>query len=375
MSDDESLKNEKSDSEEDESFGDEQVNLIQINRVLDKKTKKENMRTISKKRKNISNIIFDSKKKKIIGCYCPDPEELDNFLKNCEIREIKDEEYTSQDIFPENIFDPTAFIERYYENMNPKQPISLEELCLKIQKIDLDIPDSMNVNSEIYAPEPKIILNGNELMKNMIDKEILDSKERKNFNELISEIKKKDITKIIKEDKLDIIFDLDNTCICAFLIKLEDYIKLKRIYPEKNSKLFILYMNNKKGYFCLFIREGLREFINYVKSFCNFHINTLANYGESLKNLLEKELGIKFLKFKSRKDKESKKYLEHLKLKLKNCVIFDDQPSVWERDKLNVIISKKFIEKEFFFFLCQKGNDQKFFLEEYLSIYFPFFLL
>jgi hypothetical protein len=253
--------------------------------------------------------------------------------------------------------------------MNPKQPISLEELCLKNQKIDINIPESFNVNPEIYVPEPNIILNGNELMKSMIEKETLDSKQREDFNELISEIKKMDISKIIKEDKLDIIFDLDNTCIHAFYIKQEDYIHLKRIYPEKKPKLFSLYMNEKNMFFCLFIREGLKEFINYVKPFCNFHINTLGNYGENLKNILEKELGIKFMKFKAREGKESKKYLEHLELELKNCVIFDDQPSVWIKDELNVIISKRFIEKDYFFFLFKKGNNQKISVEKYLPYY------
>jgi len=378
MNDEESSKSENEiNLDEDESFDEEQPNLFQINRMIDKK-KKEDMNTLLKKKKKKSepqDIIFDANKKKIIGCYCPDLEELENFLKNCEIREIKDEEYIQKDIPKENIFDPEAFVEKYYENINPKQPISVEELCLKIQKIDLNIPELVDVNPEIYVPEPKIILNGNELMKSMIEKEILDTKQRKDFNELITEIKKMDIKAIIKEDKLDIIFDLDNTCIYAFIIKLEDYMNLKKKYPEKKMKLFNLYLNDKIVYFCLIIREGLREFINYTKEFCNFHINTLGiySYGEALKNILEKELGIKFIKFKARKERETKKFLEHLDLKLKNCVIFDDQPSVWVKDELNVIISKRFIEKDFFYFLYKMGNNQNFNLELFLSNYLPFF--
>ena len=379
MSDDESSQSRKNSSnfDEDDSFDEEQPNLFQINRIVEKK-RKENMNTLLKKRKQKfepQDIIFDAKKKKIIDCYCPDPDELDNFLKNCEIREIKDEEFAPQDTPKENIFDPSTFIEKYYENTNPNQPISLEELCLKIQKIDLNIPESVNVNPESYVPEPKIILNGNELMKSMIKKEILDIKQRKDFNELISEIKKMDIKKIIKEDKLDIIFDLDNTCIYAFIIKGEDYKKLKSMYPEKNMKLFNLIMNEKLIFFCLVIREGLKEFINYVKPFCNFHISTLGiySYGETLKNILETELDIKFKKFKARIDRENKKYLESLDLKLKNCVIFDDQPIVWVKDELNVIISKKFIEKDFFFFLCKLENNQNISGELFLSNYLPFY--
>ena len=374
MSDDERSKSENNRNSEEDKYFDEQVNLLQINNFLNKKEKEDRNTLLKKRNKKFEphNIIFDAKKKKIISCFCPDPEELENFLKNCEIREIKDEENIPQDIPEENIFDPATFIEKYCENMNPKQPISLEELCLKNQKIDLNIPESVNVNPEIYIPEPKIILNGNDLMKSMIEKEIMNTNQRKDFNKLISEIRKMDIAKIMKEDKLDIIFDLDNTCIHAFIIKQEDYLNLKKIYPEKNSKLLIFNVNEKKMFFCLFIREGLREFIDFAKPFCNFHISTLGNYREDLKKILEKELGIKFMKFKTRNNKESKKYLKDLELKLKNCVIFDDQPLVWEKDKLNVIISKKFIEKDFFFFLCKMGNYQKFNLYHYLSYYRPF---
>ena len=134
-------------------------------------------------------------------------------------------------------------------------------------------------------------------------------------------------------------------------------------------------MNGKTVYFCLIIREGLREFINYTKQFCNFHINTLgiSSYGETIKDILENELGIKFIKFKARKDREIKKYLENLELEKKNSVIFDDQPSVWIKDELNVIISKRFIEKDFFYFLYRMGNNQNFNLELFLSNYLPFF--
>ena len=273
MSDEESSKSENNiDLEEDESFDEEQPNLFQINRIIDKKRKKDMNTLLKKKKKKFEpqDLVFDAKKKQIIGCYCPDIEELEDFLKNCEIREIKDEENIPQDIPKENIFDPEVFVEKYYENKNPKQLISVEELCLKVQKLEINIPESMNVNPEIYIPEPKIILNGNELMKSMIEKEILDTKQRKDFNELISEIKKMDIAKIIKKDKLNIIFDLDNTCIHAFIVKIEDYIDLKQKYPEKNIKLFYLFMNGKTVYFCLIIREGLREFINYTKQFVIF---------------------------------------------------------------------------------------------------------
>ena len=317
MSDEESSKSENNNnSEEDESLGKKEQNLFQVNEIEDEKRKEKELNTLLKKRKKKSEFQdanFDTKKKKINNGYCKSPKEFGK--KNCDIREIKDEEESLQNIRKDNIFDPEAFIERYNENTNSKQPISLKEICPKIESKDFIIPKSMSLNPEIY----KIVSNGNELMKSMIEKETLDTKQRKNFNELISEIKKMDITKIIKEDKLDIIFkkdfnvliseikkmditkiikedkldiifDLDNTCIYAFIVKIEDYMNLKQKFPEKKIKLFNLYMNGKTVYFCLIIREGLREFINYAKPFCNFHINTLGifSYGEAIKNILEK---------------------------------------------------------------------------------------
>ena len=200
MSNDESSKNENNiNSEEDESLEKKQQNLLQVNEITDAK-RIENMNTLLKKRKKKSesqDANFEPKKKKIINGYCKSPKEFGK--KNCDIREIKDEEESPKDILKENIFDPEAFIERYYENLIPKQLISVEELYLKPQKLDENFPQSMNLNPEISFPEPNITLNRNELMKSMIEKETLDNKQRKDFNELISEIKKMDITKIIKK--------------------------------------------------------------------------------------------------------------------------------------------------------------------------------
>ena len=338
-------------SKEDKSLDEKQPNLYQINEIMDEK-RKEDMNTLLKKKKKKSESpdeISDLKKKKIIdGNY-------------------QDNENIPQDIQKGNISKPKAFIERYYDNTISKQTKSVEEL----EKNDLIIPKSMNLNPEIY----KIILNGNELMKSMIEKEILDTKQRKDFNELISEIKKMDITKIIKEDKLDIIFDLENTCVYSFDVKIEDYMNLEQKYQEKNIKLFSIVKNEKIEYICLIIRGGLKEFINYAKPFCNFHISILdnASYGEAVKNKLEKEFDIKFIKFKSRKDNNTKKYLEQLDLTQKNCVIFDDFPTTWIKDELNVIISKRYIENDYFWLQNEMENKQNFNFEVFLSNYLPFF--
>jgi len=69
--------------------------------------------------------------------------------------------------------------------------------------------------------------------------------------------------------------------------------------------------------FCaLLIRNGLSEFFEYTKSFCNFYINTLGyeNYGKEIKNNLETLYDIKFRGFKGRNNElEFKKNLYDLK--------------------------------------------------------------
>ena len=63
-----------------------------------------------------------------------------------------------------------------------------------------------------YISESKYHIK-NELLKNIMKSEILDVNQKEELNKLISEIKNKNIKDIVKKDKLDIVFDLDNTCI------------------------------------------------------------------------------------------------------------------------------------------------------------------
>ena len=111
MSNDESSKNENnSNFEEDESLEKKKQNLLQVNEIEDEK-RIEIMNSLLKKRKKNLNLkmqISNQKKKKIINGYCKIPKEFGK--KNCDIREIKDEEESLKDIKKENIFDPDAFI-------------------------------------------------------------------------------------------------------------------------------------------------------------------------------------------------------------------------------------------------------------------------
>ena len=109
--------------EENEEFSDideDRPTLLQINRKIEKIKKEENLKTMIKKRMrsdNKTDIIYDANKKKLINCFCPNIEELTEFLANCEIREIKDENELKQlNLSKENIFDPNEFIQKNCKN-------------------------------------------------------------------------------------------------------------------------------------------------------------------------------------------------------------------------------------------------------------------
>ena len=78
---------------------------------------------------------------------------------------------------------------------------------------------------------------------------------------------------------------------------------------------------------------------------------------------LENNLNIKFNKFQGRDIKNgNKKYLDNLNLETKTTLIFDDNPILWVKDYSNVIISKKFIDKEIMYlFLKDKIKNNNYF--------------
>ena len=176
--------------------------------------------------------------------------------------------------------------------------------------------------------------------------------------------------------KLNIVLDLDNTCIFAFQISHQDQLKLILKYPEKEIFFIEFMMNGNFIISALLIRKGLKEFFDFTKNFCNFYINTLGyeNYGLEIKNNLEKKFGVKFIGFKGRKNELlSKKNLYDLSLESKNAVIFDDKPIFWKReDKYNIIISKLFTDREIILDNLKRNNLENN-LYSFLKVYTPFF--
>jgi len=382
-------KSENSDSNElneedddDSEIDSDYPNLFKLNKIIEKKRRKEEQKLMEKKRKRTKNetdIVFDANKKRLEDSFIPNLEELNDFLKNCRIREIDINEIEKEleKIPKEKIFDPEKFIkENYSKEEQIKKEIndnfSIEDFCFKYDKKEEEIKDNFDDFDKIKEKE---IINDLYQEKNL-------NQQKKDIHKLIEKIKKMNIEEIIKTQegnankKLNIVLDLDNTCIFAFQISHQDQLKLILKYPEKEIFFIEFMMNGNFIISALLIRKGLKEFFDFTKNFCNFYINTLGyeNYGLEIKNNLEKKFGVKFIGFKGRKNELlSKKNLYDLSLESKNAVIFDDKPIFWKReDKYNIIISKLFTDREIILDNLKRNNLENN-LYSFLKVYTPFF--
>ena len=366
------------DSEDDFSdIDNDRPNLIQIDKKFSKILRKKREREDGDQNDQ-THMIYDSKTKTMLNCFCPNIEELSNFLKHCQIREINDEEILElcKKEKDKNIFDPIEFMNKNIENFKNNNYLNLEDLTLFGNNKKLEYPEELMPIEESYISETKIDIT-NDLLKNILKNEILDINQKEELNKLISEIKNMNIKDIVKKDKLDIVFDLDNTCIFGFMVKPETIKELKEQFPQKDIKSFCFLFQNNYLISGLIIRKGLLNFLEFSNTFCNFYISTLGveEYGIQIMSILEKlNKNLKFQKFIGRKNEnERRKFIKDINLDKKKTLIFDDKPSVWVDDYLNVILSKKFSDKECEKFLPKNiavNNDASL---RFLYNYFPFY--
>ena len=351
--------------------------LLQIDKKFSKILSKKRERDNSEQNAQ-TQMIYDSNTKTMLNCFCPNIEELSNFLEHCEIREINDEEILDlcKKEKENNIFDPIEFMNKNIENFKNKNYLNIEDLNLCRNNKKLEYPEELKPIDDSYISEPKIDIK-NELLKNILQNDILDMNQKEELNKLISEIKKKNIRDIVKKDKLDIVFDLDNTCIFGFMAKPEIIKDLKEKFPQKDLKSFSFLFQNKILISGLIIRNGLVNFLEFANSFCNFYISTLGveAYGIEIMKILEKSTkNVKFKKFIGRKNENEKlKFLKDINLDINKTLIFDDKPSVWVEDYLNVILSKKFSDKECEKYLPKNINSINDDCLRFLYNYYPFY--
>ena len=360
-----SEENEENDESKDDysDIDSDRPNLLQIHKKMDKLNREKDLKLMQKKRnrnKNETDIVYNAGEKKFENCFIPDLEELNNFLQNCKIKEINEKNIKEElDKIPtENIFDPNKFIEDNYgkelkegkENKNLNINYSIEDLGFKI----VNKEEKYNQEQELKESINNENKNNEKINLNEILKERDLNKQKNDIHKLIEKIKKMDIEEVLKSQKdnankkLNIVLDLDNTCIFGFPVNKQEAVNLVLTYPKKEINFIEMEYEDKIILSALIFRNGLKEFFEYTKSFCDFFINTLGykTYGLEIKKNLEQRYGIKFKGFKGRNNDEKRKYLYDLILESKNAVIFDDKPFVWEQDSANVIISKIFTDRE-----------------------------
>jgi len=176
------------------------------------KNKKENFEILKKKRNKSTNkteIEYDTKRKKLIG-FCP---KLDD-LKNDDFKNIKN--ISKESIIPKinnKEYDNKCIkVNKNISSNNNKDNIeksSSEEEFISLLQIDKKI-------SQIQQKSSSNIIKKN-LIKDILNSKILNPYQKEELNKLILKIKNMDIKNIVKkEKKLDIVFDLDNTCISTF---------------------------------------------------------------------------------------------------------------------------------------------------------------
>ena len=232
--------------EEEYSLDEERISLQQIEKIIQKRKFKENRKSLLAKkikRDNMGVITYNEKEGKIEQAFCSSLEELNEFLVHCQIRRISFEEFSPSFINNSIPFDPDQWMK---SNKISERIINFEDLSIycqnnieKKEKIPENSINNNNSKSLIkereQAKEVKvkklnpILLNNKELMdnynklQNIIASSVISIEKKMWVNNLIKEISRMDISQIKvekdeegKENKLEIVFDLDNTCIFSF---------------------------------------------------------------------------------------------------------------------------------------------------------------
>ena len=339
----------------------ERLTLIDVGERIRSKRQKKNANSLllQKKRKNPNSIIaFDSSTKTILNTFCPTVEELNDLFENCKIQEIdlnqKDSNKLSENL---KVFDYKEYMKKYNINKTYLSP----EDSMNIFDMKENEEESFELKNPIMSLNMSTLDKGNEnskKFKRILQSKTLDPMQKKYLNNHIKEIIEmhpNDV--IIKGKKLQIVFDLDNTLIFSFFKNVYEYDAEKiREIKENNPKKKIYYFSMEHCFkyvnVCYVLRDGIYEFVNYAKDFCDFHVNTASvkNYAEKIIENIEKFTNVKFVQKVSRDDKkEGNKSLDQFRnenINQGNTIIFDDSINVWTNDTGNVIQSKFFFDKE-----------------------------
>ena len=356
------------------SIDEERLTLGQISKLARRAQRRKeeiNIREYLRQKRHLDSnaITYDEKKGKILNEFCGSIEELKDFLNKCEVKKIDINNFSKEK--DSIIFDPNKWLK---DNNIDKRTISLEDLQVyyqekepkkkeKERKEDNEKKEKIQkkeIKRSYYLKDKKINEDYDNLKK-IIKNQKLSKEQKEWISNLISKIKRIEINNINieknsegKYNKLELVFDLDNTCIYSFLSNTDVLLvqKKKNIIPKKDVRMISFKFNNIVLYTALIIRKGLKEFLQYISPLCNFHISTLGaeSYGNEVKDILGEYAGVEFIRYKGRiYINEVCKNISDLYINNENTVIFDDYIRVWENnnnDYEQVIPIKYFYDEE-----------------------------
>jgi len=164
-SNEETNSNKSKDSDESESLDEERLSLRQIEKIIERKKKKEAKKSLLRNktlRDDICRITYDEKKGKILDVFYQSAEELNTFLVTCEIKKVNLEEITPSSIDKSVTFDPNEWMK---SNKINERLLNFEDLSVyckkniknkKKKKIEDNPKPSNNVKKEEKSKEEYI---------------------------------------------------------------------------------------------------------------------------------------------------------------------------------------------------------------------------
>ena len=186
--------------------------------------------------------------------------------------------------------------------------------------------------------------------------------------------------KKIKNKKINIILDIDQTLIFS----KEEYLFNPNLKEEQTKNSFFITVPNeisKENPFKLIfdLRPKLKEFLIGLSKFCNIYICTLAkeNYAKMVLNIIKFETGIEIPMTNIVATKEIKSFKLFEGIEKNNTIIFDDTLIVWINELEHLILSKKFVSfQEFdykFDFLLDENQIEtnKIFIRNFQGLNLP----
>jgi hypothetical protein len=222
-------------------------------------------------------------------------------------------------------------------------------------------------------------------------------KERIKYSKIINQIRQLELQN--KEKKLNFVFDLDSTLICARVLEFYKLNEVKEKYKSLGEYYQFIELYNSAFQIQNLIvnyRSGIKSMFNKIKDISNLYIYTLSfgNYADTIKQYIEQLCKVKFEKifyFIPNQNEKRMKFFRKLNLSHFNTLILDDLEEAWYDptirhkciinsmsyccDKTYIIANQTFLENRNkginppFFFNINKSQNENW-LENLMMIVF-----